>query len=218
MDKVVSAAQAVSHIRSGDVLLIGGFLQWGTPETLLKALLERDVHDLTVVSNDTGTGETATICLMQQGMVSRIKSTYIGANSHSGQMLIEDPASVELIPQGTLAERIRAGGAGLGGALVEVGLGTVAEEGKPTLEIDGKTYLIERPLRGNVALIYATVCDKAGNCFMKGSTKNFNVIMPLSADIVLVEAESIVDVGELDSELIHVPGVLVDYVCQREDV
>lgn len=216
MNKVVSPAQAVSQIRSGDVLLVGGFLQRGTPETLLGALLERDVSDLTIVSNDTGTAETNTIRLMEKGMVSHAKGTYIGANPHTGQMLIEDPDSVELIPQGTMAERIRAGGAGLGGVLVEVGLGTVAENGKQKIALDGKTYLLEKPLCGDVALIYATIADKSGNCHMKGATKNFNCIMPLAAEIVLVEAEQIVEVGELDPELVHVPGAVVDYICQRE--
>lgn len=217
MVRIVSAAEAVSHVRSGDVCLVGGFLQRGSPETLLAALYACDVRDLTIVSNDTGTAETNTIRLMQKGMISHAKGTYIGANSHTGQMLIDDPSSVELIPQGTLAERLRAGGAGLGGVLVEVGLGTVVAEGKETVEVDGKTYLLEKPLRGNVALIYATIADEAGNCFMKGATKNFNTIMPLAAEIVLVEAEQIVPVGELDAELVHVPGVLVDYLVQRED-
>lgn len=212
----MSAEQAVARIRSGDVLLIGGFLQRGSPETLLGALLERDVKDLTIVSNDTGTAETKTIQLMEKGMVSHAKATYIGANLQTGEMLMDDPSSVELVPQGTLAERIRAAGAGLGGVLVEVGLGTVAEEGKETLEIDGKTYLLEKPLRGDVALIYATIADKQGNLFMRGATKNFNCLMPLAADLVLVEAEQIVEVGALDSEMIHVPGALVDCICQRE--
>lgn len=217
MDKVMSVEQAVARIRSGDVLLVGGFLQRGSPETLLGALLERDVKDLTIVSNDTGTADTKTIQLMEKGMVSHAKATYIGANRLAGQMLIDDPSSVELVPQGTLAERIRAAGAGLGGILVEVGLGTVAAENKDTLEVDGKTYILEKPLFGDVALLYATIADKQGNLHMKGATKNFNCLMPLAADLVLVEAEKIVEVGELDSEMIHVPGALVDCICQREE-
>ena len=215
MEKITTAEKAVKKIKSGDILLVGGFLQAGSPETLIRAVL--DTHDagaLTVVSNDTGTAETNMIRLMETGRVTSVVASYIGANPLTGTMMIDDPGSVTLFPQGTLAEKIRAAGAGLAGFYTPVGVGTVVEEGKEKKEIGGREYLLETALRGDVALIRATKADRSGNCFMRGATKNFGAVMAPAADYVVVEAEEIVAVGEIDPELVTVPGIFVDAVVQ----
>ena len=219
MNKLMAAADAIGRIKDGDTLLVGGFLKCGSPETLLKALLEQSAaKNLTIVSNDTGTAETKLIEVMRQGRVTKIHSTYIGANPMTGQMLIDDPESVTLHPQGTLAEKIRIGGSGIAGFYTRVGVGTVVEKGKEKRVFDGKEYLLETSLRGDVALIKATVADKSGNLFLRGATKNFNVIMAQAADYVIAEAMKIVEVGELDPELVSVPGIFVNALVASDDV
>lgn len=214
INKVMTAKEAIARVKDGDTLLIGGFLQGGSPEHLLAALLETKASGLTVISNDTGTADTNTIKLQQQGRVKKVYASYIGANAETGAMLMNDENSVELCPQGSLAERIRAGGAGIPAFLTPVGIGTIVERGKKKVELDGREYLMETALRGDVALVHATVADEFGNCYMKGSTKNFNAVMPPAADYCVVEAEKIVKVGELDPELITVSGIFVDAVVE----
>ena len=218
MKKVMSATDAIKVIKDGDVILVGGFLIAGSPETLIKALLEESTaKDLTVISNDTGTTETNMIKVMQQGRVSKVHASYIGGNPLTGQMLIDDPDSVVLYPQGTLAEKIRIGGSGIAGFYTRVGVGTIIETGKEKRVFDGHEYLLERPLRGDVALVKATVADKFGNLFLRGSTKNFNVVMAHAAGYVIAEAKKIVEVGELDPELVNIPGIFVDALVQSEE-
>lgn len=219
MNKLTTASDAIKMVKDGDTLLVGGFLMAGSPETLIKALLEDNTAmDLTVVSNDTGTSESTMIKVMKQGRVKKVHASYIGSNPLTGQMLIDDPESVTLYPQGTLAEKIRCGGAGIAGFYTPVGVGTIIEEGKEKRSFDEREYLLETALRGNVAFVKATVADKFGNCFMRGSTKNFGAIMARAADFVIAEAKTIVEVGELDSELITIPGIFIDALVQSEDV
>ncbi len=219
MDKITTAAEAVKAVKDGDTLLVGGFLMAGSPETLIKALLETSsAKNLTVVSNDTGTVDSNMIKVMKQGRVKKVHGSYIGSNPMTGQMLIDDADSVTLYPQGTLAEKIRCGGAGIAGFYTPVGVGTVIENGKEKRTFDGKDYLLEKALRGNVAFVKATVADKFGNCFMRGSTKNFGALMARAADYVIAEAKKIVEVGELDAELVTIPGIFIDALVQSEDV
>ena len=214
MDKRTTAAEAVSHIQDGCRLMVGGFLQGGSPETLIAALLNTQAKNLHIISNDTGTADTHTIQLMRQGRVSRVTASYIGANPETIRMRLEDPESVELNPQGTFAERIRAGGAGIPAFLTPTGVGTIVEEGKRKLELDGREYLLETALHADVALVHAAIADTYGNCFMRGSSKNFNAIMPAAAEYCIVEVEQIVEVGELDPELVTVSGIFVDAVVK----
>lgn len=215
MNKLTTAKEAIRRVKDGDTVMIGGFLQGGCPETLVKALVEESTaKDLTIISNDTGRDTMQTIRLQQQGRVKHIKASWIGANSETGRMLIEDPDSVELCPQGTLAERIRCGGTGIAGFLTPTGVGTVVEKSKQKLTLNGREYLLETALHADVALVHATIADESGNCFMRGSTKNFNALMPAAADYVIVAAERIVPVGELDAELVTVPGILVDAIVK----
>ena len=219
MDKITTAQEAVKHVKDGDVLLVGGFLAAGSPETLIGALLKTSTaKDLTIVSNDTGTVETNMIKVMQQGRVVKVHGSYIGSNPSTGQMLIDNPDSVTLYPQGTLAEKIRCGGGGIAGFYTPVGVGTMIEEGKEKREFDGRDYILETALRGNVAFIKGTIVDKAGNVFMRGSTKNFGAIMARAADYVIAEAQKIVEIGELDAELVTVPGIFVDAIVPSEVV
>jgi acetate CoA/acetoacetate CoA-transferase alpha subunit len=219
LDKFTTAAEAVGKIKDGDTLLVGGFLMAGSPETLIKALLETSAaKDLTVVSNDTGVADSTMIKVMKEGRVVKVISDYIGANPVTGQMFIDDPRSVTLYPQGTLAEKIRCGGAGIAGFYTPVGVGTIVEEGKEKRSFDGREYLLETALRGNVAFIKATVADKLGNCFLRASTKNFSAIMARAADYVIVEAQKIVEAGEIDPELVTVPGIFIDALVLSEDI
>lgn len=218
MNKLMTAAEAVEQIKDGDTLLVGGFLMAGSPETLIKSLLENSTaKNLTVISNDTGTADSMMIKLMREGRVSKVYASYIGANPVTGQMLIDDPSSVMLFPQGTLAEKIRCGGAGIAAFYTPVGVGTVVEQGKEKRTFDGRDYLLETAVRGHVAIVKATVADKAGNLFMRGSTKNFGAIMARAADVVIAEAQKIVEVGELDPELVTVPGIFIDALVPSED-
>jgi acetate CoA/acetoacetate CoA-transferase alpha subunit len=219
VDKISTAEQAVSHVKNGDVIFVGGFLTAGSPETLIKALhLSGTAKDLTVVSNDTGMAHTNMIKFMETGRVIKIYVSYIGANQLSGQMLINDSSSVILVPQGTLAEKIRCGGAGIPAFYTAVGVGTVIERGKEKRFFDDKEFLLETALRADVAFVKATVADKFGNLYMRGSTKNFGALMARAAEYVVAEASNIVEVGELDSELITVPGIFIDAIVQSEDV
>ena len=216
MNKLTTVQEAVSHVKDGDVLMIGGFLQGGSPETLVGGLLASSAKDLTIVSNDTGTANTRTIELQRQGRVQKVYATYIGANVETGRMVIENPNSVELNPQGTLAERIRAAGAGIAAFLTPVGVGTIVERGRETVWLNGREYLMEEALHGDVAFVRATIADEMGNCFMRGTTKSFNAIMPAACKYAVVEAEKIVPVGELDPELVTVPGIFIDAIVKAE--
>jgi acetate CoA/acetoacetate CoA-transferase alpha subunit len=217
MNKVTTAAEAIKAIRDGDTLLVGGFLWAGSPETLIGKLFEESgAKDLTVVSNDLGTAESNMYKMQAAGRVKKVHGSYVGANPMTGKMMFNDPASVTLWPQGTLAEKLRAGGAGIKAFYTPVGVGTIVEEGKEKRTFDGVEYLLEMGMRGNVALIKAAVADKSGNCFMKGTAKNFGAIMARAADHVIAEAEKIVEVGEIDPEMVTVPGIFVDAVVASE--
>ena len=216
MDKITTAKEAVSRVKDHDVVMIGGFLQGGSPEALIGALLETSAANLTIVSNDTGTASSNIIKLQLQGRVSKVYASYIGANPETGRMVIENPESVELNPQGTLAERVRAAGAGIAAFLTPVGVQTIVERGRKTVALNGREYLMEEALPGDVGLIHATVADTHGNCFMRGTTKNFNAIIPPACKYTVVEAEKIVPAGELDPELITVPGIFIDAIVRLE--
>jgi len=209
-NKIKDIKEAVRIVKNGDTVMVGGFLQCGHPQYLVRALTESDVRDLTLVSTDTGNMETSNYYLLKSGKVIRIIASYIGGNPEAGNFLISGEAEVLLFPQGTLAEKIRAGGSGLGGFLSPVGIGTVVEEGKQKLTVEGKEYLLELPLRANVSLIKADQADKAGNLRIRGSARNFNVLMATAADHVVAEVSEIVETGAIDPNDVTVPGIFVD--------
>ncbi len=216
MNKRMTAQQAAARVKDGDTVMTGGFLEGGSPETLIGALLDGTATDLTIVSNDTGTANTKTIQLQRAGRVKKVYATYIGANEETGKMVINNPESVELNPQGTLAERIRAAGAGIAAFLTPVGVKTIVERGRQTTWLNGREYLLEEALPGDIAFVHATVADEAGNCYMRGTTKNFNAIIPQACKFAVVEAEKVVPAGELDPELVTVPGIFIDAIVDLE--
>lgn len=216
MDKVTSVEKALSHIKDGMTLMIGGFLANGSPELLIDGLLDLDVKDLTIIANDTGFPDKGIGKLIVNRRVKKVIASHIGTNPETGKQMIAGELEVELVPQGTLAERIRAKGAGLGGILTPTGVGTIVENGKERVEVDGKIYLLEKPLGADIALLRGHKTDRMGNTVYYKTMRNFNPIMAMAADIVIMEADEIVEVGELDPDIIITPGIFVDYVVGRD--
>jgi len=212
MDKTLSINEAVKLVKNGATVMVGGFLGCGGPNKIMDALSESDVKDLCVIANDTSFENLGLGKLIVEKKVKKVIASHIGTNKETGRQMSEEETEVVLVPQGTLAEQVRAGGAGLGGVLTPTGVGTVVEEGKQKIEIDGKTFLLEKPLRADIAIIKGSVVDKKGNVFYDGTTKNFNPLMALAADVVIVETEKLVEVGEIDPNLVMTPGVLVHHI------
>ena len=212
MNKIVSIEEAISHIKDGMTIMIGGFLGCGSPHRLIDALVEKGVKDLTLICNDSGFPEIGSGKLVVNRQIKKLIASHIGTNRETGNQMNAGEMEVVLVPQGTLAEQVRAGGSGLGGFLTPTGVGTVVEEGKEKIEIDGKTYLLELPLRADVALIAGHTVDKFGNIVYHGATRNFNNLMATAADLVIVEAEEIVEVGAIEPNHVVTPGIFVDYV------
>lgn len=218
MDKVyASAAAAVEDVPDGAMIMSGGFGLSGNPENLITALHEKGVKDLTVVSNNCGTDDFGLGVLLQDKRIKKMISSYVGENKEFARQFLSGELEVELTPQGTLAERIRAGGAGIGGFFTPTGYGTQAAEGKETREIDGKHYVFERPLFADFAIVRAYKADRWGNLIFRKTARNFNAIMAMAAKVTIAEAEHIVDLGEMDGDEIHVPGVFVQRVVQGQD-
>lgn len=216
MKKIIQLSQAEALIKENSTLAIGGFLGVGTPEALVSLIVEKGLKNLTVIGNDTSFQDKGIGRLIVNRLVKKVIVSHIGTNPETGRQMNQGELEVELIPQGTLAERLRCGGAGLGGVLTPTGLGTIAAEDKTILEVDGKNYLLEKPLRAEIALIKANKADKAGNLICRRTSKNFNPVMAMAADTVIAEVDLIVDAGDLDPDEITVPGIFVDYICLSE--
>lgn len=214
MSKFITVEEAVSKIKSGMTLMIGGFLANGTPNRIVEALSKTDVKDLTIIANDTAYPDKGIGLLITNKQVKKVIASHIGTNANTIQQFNDKELVVEFSPQGTLAERIRCGGAGLGGVLTPTGLGTVIEEGKEKVTVDGKEYLLEKPLHADIALIGANICDETGNAIYKGTTQNFNPMMATAADVVIVEAQEVVKTGAISMEQVHTPGIFVDYIVK----
>ena len=214
MEKVISVEKASEMVKDGMTIMVGGFLGVGTPITLVDALVGKGIRDLTLISNDTAMPKVGNGKLVVNKQLKKAIVSHIGTNPETGRQMITGELSVELIPQGTLAERIRCGGAGLGGFLTPTGVGTVVDEGKQRLFLDQKAYLLELPLRADVALLSAHKADKFGNLVFRRSTRNFNPIMAFAADVVIVEAKQIVEIGEIDPDEVMVTGVVVDWIVK----
>lgn len=212
MNKVVSLEQVRPLLKDGMSIMIGGFLACGTPQKMIDLLIETNVKELTIIANDTSFVDKGIGRLVVNGQVKKVIASHIGTNAETGRLMTEGKMEVELVPQGTLAERIRAAGAGLGGVLTPTGVGTMVEEGKQKLTIDGIEYLLELPIKADLALVGASVVDEFGNAIYYGTTRNFNPMIATAAEIVIVEGEKIVKAGKLDPNHIVTPGVLVDYI------
>jgi len=216
MLKLVSLEEAISKIENGMTIMVGGFIGCGAPDQLLEAVCEKETKELTVIANDTGILGDAMSQLIVKHCASKLIATHIGTNKETGRQMTTGELDVKLVPQGTLVEQIRAAGAGLGGILTPTGIGTMIEDGKQKLVVDGHEYLLELPIRANVALLRAHKADKAGNLVYRRAARNFNPLMAMAADLVIAEVDHIVEVGEIDPDEVMTPGIFVDYLVQRQ--
>ena len=214
---VKDAQEAVKDIPSNAFLMMGGFGLCGIPENCIFALLEKDIHGLTIVSNNAGVDDFGIGLLLKKRMVKKMISSYVGENAEFERQLLSGELEVDLIPQGTLAERVRAGGAGIPAFFTPAGVGTEVAEGKETREFDGKLYLMERWLRADFSLVKAWKGDTAGNLIFKGTARNFNPIMATAGKITIAEVEELVPAGQLDPNEIHTPGIFVQRIFQGKD-
>lgn len=211
-NKLISSVDAAAKVKDGMTVMIGGFLGHGTPESIIDELVKSGVKDLTLIVNDSGFPDKGCGKLVSNNQVKKLIVSHIGTNPDSGRKMNNGEMEIEFSPQGTLAERVRCGGSGLGGVLTPVGLGTVIEEDKQTVTVDGKDYLLEKPLRADIALISAHHGDTWGNLIYKGTEQNFNPLMAMAADTVIAEIKEIDEVGTLPPESIHTPHIFVDYI------
>jgi len=216
MNKLISIKEAVDKIHDGATIMFGGFMANGSAENIINALVEKNVKNLTIICNDSGLIDKGVGKLIVNRQCAKLIATHIGLNKETGRQMTAGELEVVLIPQGTLAEQIRAGGYGLGGILTRTGLGTLVEEGKQKIEVDGEIFLLEKPIRADFAVIFGSVIDKNGNTAYRGSTNNFNQIMATAADTVIAEAEKLVEIGELDQNHVIIPGIFVDYIVSAD--
>src|SRR5947207_9758714 len=210
--KTVSAAEAVALIPDCATLMIGGFMGVGTPERVIDELVRQGKRNLVVIANDTAMPGRGIGKLVGAGLVGRTVASHIGLNPETQQQMIAGKTDVDLVPQGTLIERIRAGGCGLGGVLTETGVGTVVEKGKRTITLDGTMYLVEPALRADFALVSAFLADYLGNLTYALTARNFNPVIAMAADAVIVDAEHIVPTGVIPPDHVMTPAPLVDYL------
>jgi len=213
---VASADEAVADVPDGASIMVSGFGLCGNPENLIAALHRKRVKDLTVISNNCGTTELGLGVLLQAKQIRKIVASYVGENKEFERQYLSGELEVELVPQGTLAERIRAGGAGMGGFYTPTGVGTKVAEGKETRVIDGRSYLLELPLRADYALVYAWKADSWGNLVFRKTTRNFGPMMCAAAKVAIAEAPHVALAGELDPDLVHTPGIYVKRVVRGE--
>ena len=211
---VQNAVEAVKDIQDGATLMMGGFGLSGIPENCISALLQKGVRDLTIVSNNAGVDDFGIGLFLQKRMVKKMISSYVGENDEFERQLLSGELEVELLPQGTLAERIRAGGAGIPAFFTPAGVGTEVAVGKEVREFNGKLYLMELALEADFALVKAWKGDTAGNLIFKGTARNFNPMMATAGKITIAEVEELVPAGSLDPNQIHTPGIYVQRIFQ----
>ncbi len=219
-NKLMTAKEAIAGIQDGASIMVGGFMACGTPEILIDALVEKNVKNLTIICNDAGVPGRGVGKLLSNGQIKTLIASHVGLNpevaSRMNTDVAEDKLECILVPQGTLAERVRAGGAGLGGFLTPTGVGTIVAEGKQVINIDGRDYLLEKPLRADFAFIRGSVTDKFGNTTYNGTTRTFNPMMAAAADYVIVGACEVVEVGEIDPNNVVTSGIFVDAIVGGE--
>jgi len=217
MNKVVANAdEAIQDVFDGATIMIGGFGLCGIPENLIRALVRKGVKNLATISNNVGVDGLGMGLLLAAGQIRRHIGTYVGENKLLETMVLEGKIDLQLIPQGTFSERIRAGGAGIPAFFTPTGVGTVVAEGKETRKFDGRLYVMERALKADFALVKAWKGDKWGNLVYRKTARNFNPMMATAAKITIAEVEHLVEVGELDPEMIHTPSIYVKRIFQGE--
>jgi len=215
MNKVLkSAEEAVALVHDGATIMVGGFGLCGIPENLIAALHRRGTKNLTVISNNAGVDGFGLGILLQSRQVRKMIATYVGENKEFERQFLQKEIEVELVPQGTFSERIRAGGAGIGGFFTPTGYGTLVAEGKETRVIDGRPYVLELPLKADFAFIKAHTGDHAGNLVYHRTTRNFSPMMATAAKTTIAEVEALVEAGGIDADRVHTPGIFVQHLFQ----
>jgi acetate CoA/acetoacetate CoA-transferase alpha subunit len=216
MKAFITKKEVIDRMRDGMTVMVGGFLANGSPETLITAVLESGAKDLTVICNDGGFEDRGVGRLITAGRVKKLIASHIGTNPNVGKRMQDGTLIVELVPQGSLAEKIRAGGAGLGGILTPTGLNTVVQSGKKVINVQGVDYLLEEPLKGDLALMGGAIADEYGNLRYRGTMRNFNPLIAMACDIAIAEVSEVVKM--LDPEMVITPHPLVDYILQGESI
>ena len=215
MSKFISIEETVSKVKDGMTIMVGGFLANGTPNKIVDALAKSGVKNLTLICNDTAYPDKGVGQLIANKQVKKLFVSHIGTNPHTSEQMNSGELEIEFCPQGSLAERVRAGGCGLGGILTQTGMGTIVAEGKQIVNVDGKDYLLEKPLRADIALVGASLGDKAGNLVYRGTSQNFNPLMASAADLVIAEINELVEVGEIAAENVKTPSIMVDFIIEN---
>ena len=216
LHKAVSVTQAAEMIPDGATLMIGGFMGVGSPHRLIAEMVKLGRKNFTVICNDTSRPDNGIGLLIVNRQIKKVIASHIGTNPETGKQMIAKEIEVDLVPQGTLAERVRAGGYGLGGVITPTGFGTVVEQGKQRITVEGKEYLVETPLKADFALIAAKRCDYRGNLQYEMTARNFNPLMAMAATTVICEPVEIVPTGMIAPDHVVTPHVLVDYIIQRD--
>lgn len=211
-NKLIELDNLKDLVKDDMTVMVSGFMGCGSPHKIIDKLVKLGVKNLTLICNDTAWPGYGVGKMVVTKQFSKIMTSHIGLNPESGRQLNNKETEFQLIPQGTLVERIRTGGAGLGGFLTPTGLGTAVEEGKQIIETNGQNYLLELPLKADVAIIGAHIVDKKGNCYYRGATRNFAPLMAMACETVIVEADNLVEVGEIQHENIVTPHIFVDYI------
>lgn len=211
--KLIDINQFKEHLHDDLTIMVGGFMAVGTSELLIDAIVEANVRGLTIICNDAGFPDKGVGKLIKNNQVKKLIASHVGLNPIVAEKMIDNTLEVELVPQGTLAERIRAGGAGLGGFLTPTGIGTSVEENKEKIIVDGKEYLLEKPLKADMAILRGSKVDKYGNVIYNATTRNFNPIMAMAAEKVFVEAVELVE--EIDPNFVMTPHILIDYIVKE---
>lgn len=215
MNKFTNKESFISKLNDGMSIMVGGFMCIGTPENLIDYIVESKVKDLTIICNDAGLPGKGVGKLIGNGQVKRLVASHIGLNPMAGELMSKEEMIVDLIPQGTLAERIRCGGAGLGGFLTPTGLGTMVEEGKEIITVNGKEYLLEMPIKADLSILYGTTVDEYGNTLFTKTTRNFNPVMATASDLVVVQAREVIK--EMNPDHVMTPHIFVDMIIKEEN-
>ncbi len=215
MKEIIKISDLKNHLFDGMSIMVGGFMAIGTPELLIDEIVRLNVKDITIICNDAGLADLGVGKLIANGQVKKLIASHIGLNPEAGRLMSEGLMECVLVPQGTLAEQIRAGGAGLGGFLTPTGLGTIVEKGKKIIAVNKKDFILELPLRADLALLYGTTVDKYGNTNFTKTTRNFNPVMATATDLVIVQARKMVD--RIDPDNVMTPHIFVDYIVKEEE-
>jgi len=211
---IITSQEAAAMVPDGSTVMFGGFMGCGNPHSIVDALLARGTGDITLIANDGAFPDVGIGKLIIEKRVKKIIASHVGLNPAVAEQMNAGALEADLIPQGTLAERIRAAGAGLGGFLTPTGVGTPVEEGKEKITVNGKTYLLEQPLFADVALVKAWKADEAGNLVFRRAARNFNPLIAMAATLVIAEVEELVPTGEIDPDQVHTPAIFIDYLVR----